>query len=276
MLSVTICDDEPEQTFWLETLVRQWARERKAEVDIACCRNGEQFLFWQEERHTDIALLDIDMPGMDGIGLARRLREMGDDMQILFVTGHGDYAVEGYEVEAVSYLMKPVGQERMFQCLDRARERCGQGEPALLLQTPGGVCRVKLKDVCYLESVAHDTLVYCARVPARSLELPPVQGYAQVSRQTYTRELVQSQKPVSGLKPVRSSTGIGQMEEWIGQQSKVFFRIHRSFLVHLGYVARITRREVVMDDGRCLPVARGRWEALNQVYLDYYRMGEPG
>ncbi len=66
------------------------------------------------------------------------------------------------------------------------------------------------------------------------------------------------------------------MEEWIGQQSKVFFRIHRSFLVHLGYVARITRREVVMDDGRCLPVARGRWEALNQAYLDYYRMGEPG
>lgn len=121
MLSVTICDDEPEQTFWLETLVRQWARERKAEVDIACCRNGEQFLFWQEERHTDIALLDIDMPGMDGIGLARRLREMGDDMQILFVTGHGDYAVEGYEVEAVSYLMKPVGQERMFQCLESAQ-----------------------------------------------------------------------------------------------------------------------------------------------------------
>ena len=50
-----------------------------------------------------------------------------------------------------------------------------------------------------------------------------------------------------------------------------FFKIHRSYLVNLSWASRITRKEVVMDTGQALPIARGRWEAVNQAYLDYYR-----
>lgn len=237
MLRFMICDDEPLQLSLLETYVREWAAEKKIEIRTDRFQNAEQLLFAWEEGAADIVLLDIDMPGMDGISLARRLRHKGAGVQILFVTGFADYALEGYEVEAVSYLIKPVEKGKLFACLDRAWERCGQEEPVLLVETPWGAARVKLRDICYLESDAHNTQVHC----------------------------------VQAGEPLRSRIGIRELEERIGEQTETFFKIHRSYLVNMGHVGRIARKEVTMDTGESLPVARNRWEALNQAYLDYYR-----
>ncbi len=239
MLRFGICDDEPAQLSLLEAYVREWAGKKKEEATTACYRSADQFLFCREEKQEeDVLLLDIDMPGMDGLSLARRLREAGAGTQIVFVTGLTEYALEGYEVEAVSYLIKPVGKERLFACLDRAWERRAKEEPALMAETPWGAARVRLKDICYLESQGHDTMIHCAR----------------------------------SEEPLRCRTGIRQMEERLGRESRAFVQIHRSYLIHLGYVSRITRKEAVMDNGEALPVARGRWEALNRAYLEYYRI----
>ena len=91
MLYLTICDDENTQLSLLEAYVREWARERRYETEITLCRNAEQLLFRREEKQEmDILLLDIDMPGMSGLSLARRLRERGENVQIVFVTGLSD------------------------------------------------------------------------------------------------------------------------------------------------------------------------------------------
>lgn len=238
MLYLTICDDDSDQISFMEAYVREWASENKDEIEISIYQNAEQFLFHQEEkREVDILLLDIDMPGMDGISLARKLREKGVETQILFVTGFADYALEGYDVEAVSYLLKPVEKERLFSCLDRAKERNGREEAALLVEMAWGVAKVKLGEICYLESDGHDTRVHC----------------------------------VGQREAVRSRLGIRQLEERIGQLSGAFFKIHRSYLVNLRYVGRITRKDVLMENGEALPIARNRWEELNRAYLGYYR-----
>jgi len=238
MLHLAVCDDEETQIALLEACVREWAADRKNEIELELYRNAEQLLFhWEEKAEVRIVLLDIDMPGMDGIALARRLREKGAAVQILFITGLGEYALEGYDVEAVSYLIKPVDKKRLFECMDRAVERCGREEPALLAEQPWGAAKVKLKDICYLESEGHDTRIYCT----------------------------------GAEEPVRSRIGIRQLEERIGQLSRAFFKIHRSYLVNLSRVDRITRKEAVMENGKALPIARSRWEALNRAYLAYYR-----
>lgn len=242
MLQIAICDDEPAQRSLLEAYVREWGMQRQLEVQTTLVGNAEQFLFHWEECRRDMVLLDIDMPGADGLSLAKRLRSQGEDVQIVFVTGLVEYALEGYEVDAMSYLIKPVDKGRFFACLDRAYARCGQEAPMMLLETPGGMARVKVRDICYLESAAHDTWVHC----------------------------------IGEKEPIRCRVGIRQLEERLGQQGEsfyklAFFKIHRSYLVNLSYVNRIEKKEAVMDGGEALPVARSKWEALNRAYLDYYR-----
>lgn len=238
MLYLTICDDEKTQLSLLEGYLRQWAGERKCEIEIDLCQSAEQFLFRQGyEGKSDILLLDIDMPGKSGISLARELREKGENLQIIFVTGLEDYVLEGYDVEAVSYLIKPVKRERLFFCLDKARSRCGREEPSVLLQTAGGIVRLKVQDISYLESDAHDTRVHCIKQAGEV---------------------------------IRCKTGIHELEELLGKYSEAFFKTHRSYLVNLSCISRITRKELEMETGERLPIARGRWEALNKAYLEYY------
>lgn len=253
MLHITICDDERAQLSLLQALLTEWSKIRKYETEINLYQNADQFLFHQEEkRKTDILLLDIDMPGIDGLSLARRLRADGDSVQIIFVTGLSDYVLEGYDVDAVSYLIKPVKKEQLFCCLDKAKERCGTPDPILLLDTPGGVARVRLMNICYLESAAHDTQVH------------------------YTHSSHDIGITSASVKPaisdsIRCKTGIHELEKRLQTQCNAFFKIHRSYLVNLAYVSKITRKEVLLDTGESLPVARNRWEALNKSYLEYYR-----
>lgn len=68
----------------------------------------------------DILLLDVEMSGMSGLELARRLRADGDHAQLAFITSHFEFVGEGYEVEALNYLMKPVTREKLFAVLSRA------------------------------------------------------------------------------------------------------------------------------------------------------------
>lgn len=258
MIHIIICDDEITELSFLEALVREWAAERKHEIEITLCRNAEQFLFrWEEKKEADIMLLDIDMPGMNGISLARRLREEGEPVQIIFVTGLADYVLEGYDVEAVSYLIKPVGREKIFVCLDKAKERCRKEEPVLMLELPGGVARVRISEICYLESDAHDTQVHCIRTA----------GMRRIQTGLSDREGVETSELFD---TVRCRTGIRELEIRLERMSSSFFRIHRSYVVNLAYVSRIARKEVLVDTGETLPVSRSRWEALNKAYLDFY------
>lgn len=307
MLHVMICDDETESLSFLDRIVREWAVERRCEVKTTRYQSAEQFLFDREDQEeADIMLLDIDMPGLSGISLAHRLRKEGKSAQIIFVTGFTDYMLEGYDVEAVSYLLKPVDTGKIFLCLDRARERCQKEDPVLLLELSEGMARVKLAKICYLESDAHTTQVHCIRsfytsgtgsVKQISMEVSARTGVkwsgsSMVRGKALTRKNIGSgvraksdeesgsdhsvkigEESESGMymEIMCSRTGIREMEKRLAAFGNGFFRIHRSYIVNLAYVNRINRREVLLDSGETLPVSRSRWEALNRAYLDYYK-----
>lgn len=162
VLQIAVCDDERAAADLIAGLARDWARGRGVEARVDTFASADALIFSLDDGAPDVALLDIEMPGASGMELARLLRERGERTQVVFVTGIIDHVFDGYDVDAVSYLLKPVRADRLFSALDRARERLGRAEPVLVVESAGETSRVAVSRVCYVEGSGHDALVHLA------------------------------------------------------------------------------------------------------------------
>lgn len=122
-LTIAICDDNENQVKDIRHLLNEWAEGKSFSIAIDEYISAEGFLFNYEDKPCDLLLLDIEMGKISGMELARRLRSNGDMLPIVFITGYSDYMNEGYEVEALHYLMKPVDKQKLFAVLDRYMKR---------------------------------------------------------------------------------------------------------------------------------------------------------
>lgn len=155
-LKVLIVDDEPLARSRLRRLLGQCTAPA-AEV-VAEAANATDALQWLGRGPVDLALLDIHMPGADGLKLAQRLRERPDAPRVVFVTAHAQHALQAFEVEAVDYLTKPVRLERLqaalakVQRLQPVRPALEAADEALLIQERGRTERVPLAEVLYIKA----------------------------------------------------------------------------------------------------------------------------
>lgn len=232
-LDISVCDDEKDQRDYIASLVLRWADAAGHTVRVREYCAGEQFLFENDGGAvSDILLLDIQMQSIDGIQLARRVRERGGRVQIVFITGYDEYMPLGYEVDALHYLMKPVGYEKLAEVLDRAVGRLEKEGPSLILQTPEGLRRIAVDDIVFAEALGH------------TLALHLTEGTLSLPR---------------SLASFKEEAGEG------------FVSPHRSFLVNLSHIRRISKKELELDGGETVPVARGAFEGINRAFIDFYR-----
>ncbi len=226
--TVAICADAAADRDYLQTLIKRWAADRGHRVELTLYPSAESFLFrYAEDKDVQILLLDIEMGPMDGVSLARTLRKENDAVQIVFITGYSDYIADGYEVEALHYLMKPVKEEKLFAVLDRAVEKLHSNQRTLLLELPGEV----------------------VRLPVYQIRSAEVQGnYVIIHAKT-------------------DCTVKMTLSELEAQLDDNFFRLGRSALVNLGCVARVSKTAVTLNDGTVLPLPRGAYERINRAII---------
>ena len=226
---IALCDDEQTSLDFIAALVRSWAEQAGQQAEISAFESAEAFLFhYAERRDFDIPLLDIEMGGLDGVPLARRVRRDNDTVQIVFITGYSDYISDGYEVAALHYLMKPVDRDKLFAVLDRAALKLRKNERVLTLSLPEETVRVPLYEVRYLD--VH-------------------QNYVTV----HGKEDHTVKKPLRELEPMLDDR---------------FFRIGRSCILNLLFIQRVTKTDVYLTDGSVLPLPRGMYEPLNRAIID--------
>ena len=157
-LKVLIVDDEALARSRMRTLLGE-CTEPRADV-VGEASNAVQAMEQIQRMNCDLVMLDIHMPGVDGIALASTLRQMAAPPAIVFVTAHAEHAVHAFELEAIDYLTKPVRRERLQQALQKVvRLRSateGAQEPglpeSLIIQERGRSERVALADVIYLKA----------------------------------------------------------------------------------------------------------------------------
>ena len=227
-MRIAVCDDEKH----FITDFTQIMDKLYNSLDIVTeeFSQGEELLRSFRSCPYDIVFLDIEMPKMDGITLARKLRELSDEVCIVFLTGHVEYAIQGYEVNALRYLTKPANEEKVREVIDYVLDKQASAKQ-LWLKTSEGDVRLKLADVLFIEAQNQNVAV-------------------NTSADTYV---------------VRGN--ISDYEERLSPEG--FFRIHRGYLISLSKVMKLSGKEVIMEDGTSLPVSRTKESKLNEALFSF-------
>lgn len=161
MINVAIIEDEEEQAQALSDCVQRYGREHGQEFTCVAYANAINFL--ENYKGTaDIVFMDIRMPHMNGMNAAQRLRERDASVVIIFVTSLMQYAVDGYKVGALDFVVKPVEYGSFALTMRRAVEKVGRREgKRLVVNTPTGAVLLEADDIRYVEILRHH-LVYHA------------------------------------------------------------------------------------------------------------------
>ena len=222
MLQIAIAEDEAAARDTLKTYLERWQAESGQPVQAEFFASGSQLLE-ATPPGLQLALLDIQMPGITGMETAHRLRQQLPEVELVFITSLTGYALESYDVAALDYLVKPVSYPRFCRSIERACRRIVQQEErTLTVKNNDGVFRLRVRDLEYVEVFSHRLVLHTAD------------------------------------ETVSYSGTLAALEKTLGQS---FFRCHSSFLINLEQVTRLDGAEVVVGSQR-LPVSKYRRKAL--------------
>lgn len=226
---VAVCDDSAVDRQYISHMVEQWAKKTGHLVKINLFSSAEEFLFcYEDENDYDILLLDIEMGEMDGVTMAKQLRKNNHTVQIIFVTGYSDYIMEGYEVEALHYLMKPIREEKLCEVLNRAVEKVSKNEKILHFDLGGEM----------------------VRVPIYQIRFADVRG---------------NYVTIHGKTDLTVKMTLGDLEKQLDER---FYRVGRSVIVNITQISRVTKTEIRLSDGTGIPLPRGAYEGVNRAIIN--------
>ena len=138
-MKIAVCEDQVAQSDLLNIQIKNWAKEKYINMSIDNFATAESFLFqWSDYNKYDVIFLDIKMAKMSGIELSNIIREKNKDVEIVFVTGFFKYALHGYRVGALQYLIKPIKISDLYLCLNKVQDRINDKSEVstLIIETP--------------------------------------------------------------------------------------------------------------------------------------------
>lgn len=227
---IAICDDEQNQIEYITSIVASWSAHEGHGCEMRTFSSTEAFLFeYEEDKAYDILLLDVEMKNINGIELAKRIRKDNNRAEIIFITSHFEFVGEGYEVDALHYLIKPISAEKLTQVLTKAAEKISVEPPSVVISCEGETVKLYESDILYVESFLHYIVIH-----------------------TKDNEY-------------KIKENISVFENKV---SDVFYRIHRSYLVSLKYITRISRTSVNIGNTE-LPLSRGKYDNINRAFIEH-------
>ena len=226
-MKVLICDDSQEDLDQIAALLSESCRKIRAQITATIQPEDLEDLSGY-----DLTFLDIDMKGMDGLTLARRLRAARPDAVIVFVTNFVQYAPEGYEVQAFRYLLKPTLEEKLLPCFDLAVQELLSRRQSIAVRADGEMVELSLRDILYFQS----------------------------DQRTATAHLVGGNR-----KECRFYTSMTDLTKQL--EGAGFLRVQRSYLVNMIYIRRLQSDAVELQNGIKLPVSEKYYAQLKQQYL---------
>ena len=227
---VAICDDDISQIEYIKSVVMKWSCSVGHASELSTFLSAEAFLFdYEVDKTYDILLLDVEMKEISGIELAKRIRKDNNRAEIIFITSHFEFTGEGYEVDALHYLMKPISENKLLEVLSKAAQKLSVEPASVVITCDSETIRLYEADILYVESFLHYITIH-------------------------TKE-----------KEYKIKESISSFESKLSED---FFRIHRSYLVSLKHITAISRSWICLQNNMELPLARGKYDNINRAFIE--------
>lgn len=233
MITVSICEDETFFVSELRKLLDDYCGLKEFRFSISTFSNGEKLLL--SSQMPDIVLMDIKLPGSDGMEIVQRLRRLGGGCQVIFITAYQKYVFQAFDLDAVHYILKPVTAEKLFPALDKAIKRLSSDNGKTIFVSNGtSASRIPLKDILYCDALDH-------RITVHTLA-----GTFQF---------------------------FGSLDAVQEQLDDRFFRSHRSYLVNMDHVIEKQAGFAIVNGGDKILIARRKQKEFTRRLLEICRKG---
>lgn len=234
LFDIAVCDDVQTDREEIAHLTEEICRAEGIRSRIERFEHAEALLeAIQGGEHFALLLIDVLLPGLDGMELARVLRGQNEQASIVFVSCNREMALQGYEVSAARYLAKPLDPEKMKEailfCYGQYQKARG-----LLLPVGGSMRRIAPKDIYYVEIMGRKCRI----------------------------RLEQEECDVS--------LSMSELEDMLPEHD--FIRCHQSFLVNWHHVQSLRTTAIELTDKRIVPVSKHRLKQVRQAFVDYMKM----
>ncbi len=231
MIEIAIVEDDPAYREQLKQYLEQYQNEYKEDIHLTVYTDGDEIIE-NYKGQFDLILMDVEMEFMDGMTAAEKIRETDQKVIIIFITNMAQYAIKGYAVDALDYVLKPISYFAFSQRIKRAISRMKKREETFLtINTRRGAAIVRAKDIYWIESQRH--------------------------RLTYFTAQGEYESTASSMKEVEASL-----------EGEHFFRCNQGYLVNLAHVEGV-RDGYAQVHGESLQISRSRKNDFMEALVNY-------
>jgi Response regulator of the LytR/AlgR family len=244
-MKIVVCDDSIEDLTEIERLLTKY-KEINSNTNLEVEQFSHAAKLYQkiqEKELADIYILDMIMSEKTGIDIGTLIRSSNRQSVIVYITSSDDFALEAYGVRAVRYLLKPVSEEQFFEALDYALSLTKlETEKIYPVKTKNGLVAIPYSKIEYIEN--------------------------------YSRVLNIFQTDGESVKSIFIRKSFDEEIREIAQDKR-FMQVHKSFLINMNYVNKLTQNTILMESGKSIPISKKRVVNVRKEYLlfvsDQYR-----
>lgn len=229
MIRIAICEDEKDQQELLEGYINEASKSLSLQYKLDIFSSGEELLE-SYSKDFDIVLLDIQLGEINGMDTARKIRLLDNKVEIIFITSLIEYALEGYEVRAYRYLVKPVKYENLKDNIINCIKEVEIKNKYIIVKEHGNQIKLDINEITYIEVQKENITIH------------------------------------TSIKTYKTKGTMSNFEKDI--DCSRFFRCHKSFLVNLDHVKSIKQYVAILETSEEVPVSRYRFKETKEKFFE--------